>query len=101
MVNARDTSRPPRHNPRGPRNRPKFRPRAGRSQNTRRPGGVRVNQFLRGVARAAVESFELPDPVLEIASYQVAGQEGLIELRDLFAGRPYTGVDFRAGPGVD
>lgn len=60
-----------------------------------------MNQFLRGVARAAVESFELPDPVLEIGSYQVAGQEDLIDLRSMFAGRPYTGVDFRAGPGVD
>ncbi len=60
-----------------------------------------MNQFIRGVARAAVESFDLPDTVLEIGSYQVAGQEGLIDLRGLFANRPYTGVDFRAGPGVD
>ncbi len=60
-----------------------------------------MNQFLRGVARAAVESFELPDPVLEIGSYQVDGQEELIDLRGLFRGRPYTGTDFRAGPGVD
>lgn len=60
-----------------------------------------MNQFIRGVARAAVESFALPDPVLEIGSYQVAGQEDLIDLRGMFAGRPYTGVDFRAGPGVD
>jgi SAM-dependent methyltransferase len=57
--------------------------------------------FLRGVARAMVESFTLPDPVLEIGSHQVAGQEELIDLRGLFPGRPYTGVDFRAGPGVD
>jgi SAM-dependent methyltransferase len=60
-----------------------------------------MNQFLRGVARAMVESFDLPDPVLEIGSYQVAGQEDLINLRGLFPGRPYTGTDFRAGPGVD
>ena len=60
-----------------------------------------MNQFLRGVARATVESFDLPDPVLEIGSYQVEGQEDLIDLRGLFADRPYTGVDFRAGPGVD
>lgn len=60
-----------------------------------------MNQFLRGVARAMVESFDLPDPVLEIGSYQVAGQEDLINLRGLFPGRPYTGTDFRPGPGVD
>ena len=60
-----------------------------------------MNHFLRGAARAAIESFRLPDPVLEIGSYQVAGQEDLVDLRSLFAGRPYTGTDFRAGPGVD
>ena len=60
-----------------------------------------MNRFLRGVARAMVESFALPDPVLEIGSYQVAGQSDLIDLRGLFPGRPYVGVDFRPGPGVD
>lgn len=60
-----------------------------------------MNRFLRGVARAAIESFHLPDPVLEVGSYKVEGQEDLIDLRGLFPGRAYTGVDFRAGPGVD
>jgi SAM-dependent methyltransferase len=60
-----------------------------------------MNRFLRGMARAVVESFELPNPILEIGSYKVGGQEELIDLRGLFPGRPYTGVDFRAGPGVD
>ncbi|MCI0703498.1 MAG: methyltransferase domain-containing protein [Planctomycetia bacterium] len=60
-----------------------------------------MTRFLRGMARAMVESFTLPDPILEIGSYQVEGQEDLIDLRGLFAGRDYTGVDFRAGPGVD
>ena len=60
-----------------------------------------MNRFLRGVARAAVESFELPEPILEIGSYQVDEQEHLVNLRSMFPGRAYTGVDFRAGPGVD
>ena len=60
-----------------------------------------MNRFLRGVARAAIESFHLPGPILEIGSYKVEGQEDLIDLRGLFPGRDYTGVDFRAGPGVD
>ncbi|MBY0460036.1 MAG: class I SAM-dependent methyltransferase [Gemmataceae bacterium] len=60
-----------------------------------------MNHFLRGAARAAIESFRLPDPVLEIGSYQVEGQEELVNLRGLFPDRPYTGVDFRPGPGVD
>ncbi len=60
-----------------------------------------MNQLLRGVARAMVEAFAPPDPVVEIGSYQVEGQADLIDLRSLFPGRPYTGVDFRPGPGVD
>lgn len=60
-----------------------------------------MNAFLRGVARAMIESFDLPDPVLEIGAYQVAGQEELIDLRGLLPNRKYTGVDFRPGPGVD
>jgi SAM-dependent methyltransferase len=60
-----------------------------------------MNRFLRGVARAMAEAFALPDPILEIGSYQVEGQSDLIDLRSLFRGRPYIGVDFRPGPGVD
>jgi SAM-dependent methyltransferase len=60
-----------------------------------------MNHFLHGVARALAESFTLPDPILEIGSYQVQGQEHLINLRSLFPRRSYVGVDFRAGPGVD
>src|SRR5579871_4270351 len=60
-----------------------------------------MNRFLRGVARSMIESFDLPEPILEVGSYQVSGQEDLIDLRSLFPGRDYTGVDFRSGPGVD
>jgi SAM-dependent methyltransferase len=60
-----------------------------------------MNQFLHGVARAVAETFELPEPILEIGSYQVAGQEELANLRDLFPGQSYLGVDARPGPGVD
>jgi SAM-dependent methyltransferase len=60
-----------------------------------------MNHFLRGVARALTETFTLPGPVLEIGSYQVAGQEHLGDMREFFPGRHYTGVDMRPGPGVD
>jgi SAM-dependent methyltransferase len=60
-----------------------------------------MNGFLRGVARSMIEAFDLPGPVLEVGSYQVAGQEDLINLRGLFPNREYTGIDFRPGPGVD
>src|SRR5262249_34160543 len=33
--------------------------------------------------------------------YQVPGQAEIAELRPLFPGRPYVGIDIRPGPGVD
>jgi SAM-dependent methyltransferase len=60
-----------------------------------------MNQFIRGTARAVIESFALPEPVCEIGSYQVAGQEDLINLRSHFSNQEYLGIDFRDGPGVD
>lgn len=60
-----------------------------------------MNKFLHGVARAVAESFDLPEPILEIGAYQVDGQAALINLRSLFPNKSYTGVDMREGPGVD
>ena len=50
--------------------------------------------------RAFGETFALKGPILEIGAYQVAGQESL-DLRGLFPGRDYIGLDMRPGPGVD
>jgi SAM-dependent methyltransferase len=63
--------------------------------------GGQMNQFLHGVARAISETFTLPEPIVEIGAYQVAGQEEVANLRSLFPGRDYIGVDMRPGPGVD
>src|SRR5947209_376728 len=60
-----------------------------------------MNRLLNGVARALTETFDLPGPVLEIGSYQVEGQGDIADLRSLFPGKQYTGLDMRAGPGVD
>lgn len=60
-----------------------------------------MNRFIHGVARAVAESFPLSGPILEIGAYQVPGQEDVANLRPLFAGRPYVGLDMRSGPGVD
>jgi SAM-dependent methyltransferase len=57
--------------------------------------------MIRGLARAVAETFALPGPILEIGSYQVEGQEHLANLRALFPGREFVGVDIRPGPGVD
>jgi SAM-dependent methyltransferase len=60
-----------------------------------------MNVFLRGLVRAVAESFDLPGPVLEVGARQAAGQEGLADLRGLFPGKEYVGLDVRPGPGVD
>jgi SAM-dependent methyltransferase len=59
-----------------------------------------MNRFLFGVARAVTETFTLPEPILEIGSYEVEGQHSL-NVRRLLPGRRYTGLDLRGGPGVD
>jgi hypothetical protein len=50
-----------------------------------------MNAFLYGVARATVQAFDLPGPIVEIGSYQVAGQEAVADLRRLFPGKSYLG----------
>ena len=47
------------------------------------------------------ETFDCPGPVFEFGSYQVDGQEGYANLRELFATKSYVGCDMRPGPGVD
>ncbi len=41
------------------------------------------------------------DPVWEFGALQVKGQEGWADLRPMFTGRKYVGVDLRPGRGVD
>ena len=56
-----------------------------------------MNRILHGVARAVAETFDLPEPILEIGSYQVSGQEQIADLRSLFRGKDYLGVDTHQG----
>src|SRR5471032_2792087 len=60
-----------------------------------------MNHFIHGVTRAIVETFDLPEPIVEIGSYQVEGQEPIANLRRLFPDKKYLGIDMRPGPGVD
>jgi SAM-dependent methyltransferase len=60
-----------------------------------------MNAIMRGLVRSVAETFTLPGPILEIGSYQVQGQESVADLRTLFPGRLYLGMDVRAGRGVD
>ena len=47
------------------------------------------------------EIFETPEPILEIGSLQVPGQEGFADLRPFFKELAYLGSDITPGPGVD
>jgi SAM-dependent methyltransferase len=60
-----------------------------------------MNAFLRGMVRAVAESVELPEPIVEIGSFQVEDQQEAIDLRPLFPAREFLGIDNRPGPGVD
>jgi SAM-dependent methyltransferase len=56
--------------------------------------------ITRDVVRDLLGVLELPEPIVEFGAMQVeADQDG--DLRPLFAGRDFTGTDFREGPGVD
>lgn len=60
-----------------------------------------MTPYLRGMIEATLNTFRLPTPIVEVGSYQVPGQEEIINLRQFFAHQPYIGIDMRAGPGVD
>ncbi len=49
----------------------------------------------------AAENLPIADPVVEIGARPSAGQEQEANLRGLFAGHEYVGVDYREGPNVD
>ena len=59
-----------------------------------------MQPVVRAFVQDALEVLELPDPVVEFGALQVESEQDS-DLRPLFAGRDYTGTDFRDGPGVD
>ncbi len=59
-----------------------------------------MNRLLRGVVQATREVFHLPEPVLEVGSLQVDGDDK-VNLRDIFRNKDFIGIDFRPGKGVD
>jgi SAM-dependent methyltransferase len=53
------------------------------------------------LVRVIAAQVDLPEPIVEIGSYQVPDQPYPSDLRPLFAGKQYVGCDARPGPGVD
>ncbi len=70
----------------------------------RRPaqGGAKlVRDHNKAFCQIAADTLDCPGPVFEFGSFQVEGQEGYANLRDMFRGRKYIGCDMRPGLGVD
>jgi SAM-dependent methyltransferase len=59
-----------------------------------------MQPFIRAFVEDALEALDPPDPVVEFGALQVEADQDA-DLRPLFPGRPFTGTDFREGPGVD
>ena len=56
---------------------------------------------IREFVRAVAETIEIPEPIVEIGSFQVEGLIYAVDLRPFFLGKRYIGCDVREGPGVD
>lgn len=59
-----------------------------------------MQPVVRAFVEDCLEALDLPDPVVEFGALQVEAEQDA-DLRPLFAGRDFTGTDFRPGPGVD
>jgi len=53
------------------------------------------------LVRVIASLVDLPEPIVEIGSFQVANQPYPSDLRPLFPGKQFVGCDARPGPGVD
>ena len=60
-----------------------------------------MREDIRAFVAAVGQVFPITEPLVEIGSYQVPGQEGLADLRSLFPGKQYVGCDIVSGAGVD
>ena len=60
-----------------------------------------MRENIRACVQAVAETLTIPQPLIEIGSFQVEGQSYVANLRPLFADSDYTGCDMRPGPGVD
>jgi SAM-dependent methyltransferase len=60
-----------------------------------------MREDIRAFVAAVSQVFPMAEPLVEIGSYQVPGQEGLADLRSLFPAKQYVGCDIVSGAGVD
>ncbi|NJD76626.1 MAG: class I SAM-dependent methyltransferase [Candidatus Methanoperedens sp.] len=60
-----------------------------------------MRQEIRNFVEEVEREFNLMEPIIEIGSFQVTGQEELANLRFIFSGKQFIGCDLRSGKGVD
>ena len=60
-----------------------------------------MRENIRALVAYIAAKKDLPEPIVEIGSFQVEGQEELANLRPFFLNKNYIGCDMREGPGVD
>ncbi len=60
-----------------------------------------MRQSVKDYLAKILDRFALPEPIYEIGSYRVEGQEEFADLRPYFGGKVYVGCDMRQGLGVD
>ena len=56
---------------------------------------------IRSFVEQTSKSFNIMEPIIEIGSFIVPGQEELANLRPIFTGKTFIGCDMREGNGVD
>jgi SAM-dependent methyltransferase len=60
-----------------------------------------MRQSVKDYLVKIISRFPLLEPIYEIGSYRVEGQEEFADLRPFFPGKVYVGCDMRPGLGVD
>jgi hypothetical protein len=60
-----------------------------------------MRENVKELVRHFAATFEIPEPIVEVGSYQVKADSLKENLRPYFPDRRFIGVDMRAGPGVD
>jgi hypothetical protein len=60
-----------------------------------------MHEDIRAFVETASRAVDVLEPIVEVGSYQVPGQEGLADLRSLFPDKQYIGCDIVSGAGVD
>jgi SAM-dependent methyltransferase len=60
-----------------------------------------VRQSVKDYLQKITRRYSVQEPIYEIGSYRVEGQEEFADLRPFFPGKAYVGCDMREGLGVD